>query len=67
MADKWRIQPICKKCHYRVSISSQAIKPDWSNSVCNYLNETGNRRDGSPNGNHCSNFLPRGERKRTLY
>lgn len=68
MANKWQIQPVCKKCHYRIAAGHQAIQPDWSNTVCNYLNETGEIRDGMPNGNYCSNFKPKSkEHKRKLY
>lgn len=67
-AKKWQIQPVCKKCYYRVSSGGQAIYGDWSNTVCIYLNETGERRDGPPQGEYCPNFKPRDKQvKRHLY
>ena len=67
-AEKWQIQPVCKKCAYRKSIGGSFSNNSWQNTVCNYICETGKLRDGPPQGEYCPNFKPKPKsRRRKLY
>jgi hypothetical protein len=56
---EWELQPICKLCHYRrplYKVLSRKTSTYWGYTACFYLNDTGERRDGQPQGDYCPNF-----------
>ena len=55
-ADKWQIQPVCKTCEYRKLLDGKAPLLNWQNTYCSYFLETGERRDGQPQGKYCPNY-----------
>ena len=61
MADKWKIQPVCMTCHYRRKIlATNRGHSKWENTACYYFLDTGELRDGKPEGNYCPNYIRRG-------
>lgn len=65
--NEWQIQPVCLNCVYRRAIYSGHEKRQasyWEYSACHYMLDTGERRDGRPNGDYCPNFKAKRRNKK---
>ena len=55
----WEIQPVCKTCQYRRQLDNGSFTKRWNFTVCHYFLDTGEMRDGKPEGNYCPNYKAR--------
>lgn len=70
MPQKWEIQPICKTCHYRRLLFKGKLitySTYWEHTACHYCYDTGRCRDGTPQGDYCPNYIPKGAIELELY